>query len=153
MVTVWKEKNMLSDKQLELIQNRVDNFTTPDDIGRLPTKIKSGFSSFTADQWRSWTVLFSLYSLKDILPHRDFSCWQLFVKACYLLCRCQINLQDLKKADNYLLEFLLSFEQLYGKEYCNMNLHLHTHLATCISQYIVQCTHFGFLRTREWMGF
>lgn len=75
MLSVWREKDLLLKSQLESIQTHVDSFVAPADVGRLPSKILSGFSGFTADQWRNWTVLFSLHSLKDILPHRDFSCW------------------------------------------------------------------------------
>lgn len=113
MLSVWKEKELISKVQLENIQKRVDSFVTPAVVGRLPTKIMSGFSGFTADQWRNWTV---------------YICWQLFVKACDLICQRQIQLQDLNKADELIMEFLSSFEQLYGKEFCTMNLHLHAHL-------------------------
>ena len=104
----------------------------PNDIGRIPNKVGSGYAGFTAEQWRNWVILFSLYSLRDILPQRDFSCWQFFVKACYILCNCSISLQELNEADRYIMEFLLSFERLYGKEFCNINLHLHAHLKSCI---------------------
>lgn len=135
MLSVWREKDLLSKSQLESIQTRVDSFVAPADVGHLPSKILSGFSGFTADQWRNWTVLFSLHSLKDILPHCDFSCWQLFVKACHLICRRQIQLQEVNKADELLMEFLDCFEKLYGKEFCTMNLHLHAHLKACILDY------------------
>ena len=135
MVSVWKDRSILSKKDLEDIQNRVDSFVTPNDIGRLPANISSSFSGFTADQWINWTIFFSLYSLKGILPHRDFSCWQLFVKACHIICRRQISLEQLNHADNLLLEFLNAFENLYGKEFCTINLHLHAHLKSCILDY------------------
>ena len=37
--------------QFDVIQNRVNTFTVPSGIGRIPMKIASGFSNFTADQW------------------------------------------------------------------------------------------------------
>lgn len=33
------------------------------------------------------------------------------------------------------MEFLSTFERLYGKEFCTINLHLHAHLSECILQY------------------
>ncbi len=80
MLSVWKQLNLLTNA-FQDIQANVDKFITPEDLGRIPTIIASGFSGFTADQWRNWTIVFSLYSLKDILPHRHYNCWQLFVKA------------------------------------------------------------------------
>lgn len=66
IICVWKEHGLLSSQQLDEIQQKVDSFTVPDDVGRIPTKISSGFSGFKAEQWRNWTILFSLYCLKDI---------------------------------------------------------------------------------------
>ena len=50
MVKLWKEKNILSESNFIAIQSQVDQFVSPPDIGRIPYKIASGFSSFTADQ-------------------------------------------------------------------------------------------------------
>lgn len=52
MTSLWKEKGIITTKDFETIQLHVDKFTTPD-IGRIPYKIASGFSSFTADQWKN----------------------------------------------------------------------------------------------------
>ena len=121
MVRIWKEREE-KQNQFEEIQSLVDSFVVPNDVGRTPSKISSGYSGFTAEQWRNWTVLFSSHCLKDL---HDFNCWQLFTKACSLLCR---RLQQLQEADELLINL---FEQLYGKEYCNINLHLHAHMKTC----------------------
>ena len=135
MVHVWKEKNLLSEKDFEKIQGRVDAIITPTDIGRIPTKIGSGYSGFTAEQWQNWTNLFSLYALKDILQFRDFNCWQLFVKASYLLCSRNISLEELNEADKLIMEFLHTFQSLYGKEFCTINLHLNAHLKQCVADF------------------
>lgn len=47
---VWKEKELLTDKHFDLLQRRVDAIVPPPEIGRIPSKIASGFSRFTADQ-------------------------------------------------------------------------------------------------------
>ena len=59
---------------------------SPSDIGRIPHKIRSGFSSFTADQWKNWVMYFSLLSLHDILEGDPLECWRHFVLACRVLC-------------------------------------------------------------------
>ena len=132
MIHVWKTNNILSVKEFEIIQNRVDSFTTPTDIGRIPSKISSGYNGFTAEQWQNWTTLFSLYSLKDILPFRDYNCWHSFVKAAYLLCSRKVSLHEIEEADKHLMEFLHSFQTLYGKPMCTINLHLHAHIKDCL---------------------
>ena len=37
------------DKDLNVIQQKVNSFVTPDDVGRIPSKISSSFSGFTAE--------------------------------------------------------------------------------------------------------
>ena len=100
----------------KVIQYHVDCFVAPSDIGRIPGKIASGFSGFTAEQYRNWTLIFSLSALKDILPNRRFECWHYFVKACYLICRREISVEEAEEADGYLDLFCKRFEELYSKK-------------------------------------
>ena len=101
ILTVWKEKELITSSHLDAIQKSVDSFVTPYDVGRIPTKILSGFASFTAEQWKNRTILYSLYSLKSILPGQDFKCWQFFVKACSFLCRRSVSENDIKNGDPF----------------------------------------------------
>lgn len=112
VLSVWKDLGTLSRKHFDDIQLKVNSFLAPDDVGRIPSKIESGFASFTAEQWKNWTLIFSLYSLKGCVLHRDFNCWHLFVKACYLLCRRTITKEQLAEADIFLMDFCCSFEEL-----------------------------------------
>lgn len=132
MMSVWKDMGIITQANFTQIQEKVNSFLTPDDVGRIPGKISSGFSSFTAEQWRNWTLIFSSFALKEFLPHQHFQCWLLFVKACHTICRRSIQLEQLEVGDKLILEFCCRFEQLYGKRYCNINLHLHTHIVSCI---------------------
>ena len=51
----------------------------PDSVGRLPLKIGTGFSSFTADLWRNWTIGYSPVVLQGVLPREQLQYWLLFV--------------------------------------------------------------------------
>ncbi len=106
MMTIWTELKLI---ELSLIQSNVDSFVTPSDIGRIPHKISSGFSGFTAEQWKNWTIIFSLSSLKGLLPREHYQCWHIFVKACYLLCRHVITEEQIDEADHLLLHALKSY--------------------------------------------
>ena len=132
MLTVWTSIGIIEKSHFLHIQEKVDAFITPSDIGRIPSKISSGFSSFTAEQWRNWTLIYSLCSLKDVLPYRHYDCWLLFVKATSIICRHQITIRELSEADALLMEFCHTFELLYGKQYYTINMHLHAHLKDCI---------------------
>ena len=69
---------------LDMIQNRVNSFTVPSDISRIPVKISSGFSQFTADQWKNWVLYFSIFALRDVTGE-VLECWRHFVLACRIL--------------------------------------------------------------------
>ena len=64
VLNVWKSIGIIKESQFSDIQNTVDSFVTSSDIGRILGKITSEFSCFTAEQWRNWTLIYSLCSLK-----------------------------------------------------------------------------------------
>ena len=88
---VWIEKGILTYSDFDVIQNRVDKCTVPTDIGRIPHKILSGFSSFTADQFKNWVIYFSLVALRGILCDEHLEIWRHFVLACRLLSQHQLS--------------------------------------------------------------
>lgn len=137
MMETWKELNLISPRDYPTILSRLSEFTTPNDVGRLPSraKIMSGFSGFTAEEWKNWTIFFSLFSLKGVLPWRHYQCWHLFVKACFLLLRRKILYTEVNQAHALLMEFYSEVVALYGNKSCTMNLHLHGHLKECIEDY------------------
>lgn len=51
MLMLWREDGFLPDNVFEDIQNQIDYMNAPSNIGRLPHKILSQFSGFTAEQW------------------------------------------------------------------------------------------------------
>ena len=53
---LWIATGLLGDSEFVSIQDRIDNITPPD-LGRIPCKIQSGFSSFTAEQFKNWIFL------------------------------------------------------------------------------------------------
>ena len=135
IMELWKSNEVLSENDFEIIQQRVDSFVAPNDIGRMPSKIASGFSGFTAEQWKNWTIFFSLYALNGVLPQTHYHCWLLYVKACFILCRQRISDALLKEADTHLMNFYKEVVRLYGNTACNINLHLHTHLYDYMQDY------------------
>ena len=118
-----------------LIQERVDGCIVPSSLGRIPHKISSAYASLTADQWKTWTTVFSLYALHGILDSSKLECWRLFVQACQLLTCPMITTEDAEKGHKLLLDFCTTFESLYGSEKVTPNMHLHTHLLECIKDY------------------
>ncbi len=70
--------------------------------------------------------------MKGVIPHKDYDCWLLFVKAVDIVCQRQITLRNLEKGDSLLMDFCKLFEQLYGQRNYTINMHLHAHLMECV---------------------
>ena len=135
MKDVWIGQGYISKDDLISIQEIVDSIVVPSFVGRIPYKIASNVSSFTADQFKNWTNLFSLICLRNLLPSDHLRCWRYFVRASRLLCQMKITVAELKLADAYLLQFCIQAEKLYGKGIVTPNMHLHCHLKQCIEDY------------------
>lgn len=137
MKNVWlnAETPIISRENLNKIQEKVDDVKAPSFIGRLPKKISTSFGGFTADQWKTWTLLYSVFCMWNIIPTDDLELWRLFVLSCFHLCSPLITTEELQEGHDYLVRFCKSFENRYGKERVTPNMHLHLHLKQCILDY------------------
>ena len=135
MKNVWLQDELIHQKHMDKIHSIVQDALVPSSLGRIPHKILSGFSAFTADQWKNWTLLFSLVCLHGILPVQHLECWRLFVQMCFLFCTPLITLNDVAEAGAIAAKFGETFEALYGKHRVTPNMHFHTHIKECILDY------------------
>ena len=74
-------EGILSGDKLSIVQKRIDAMRVPADIGRIPQKIESSFHGFTADQYKNWTVHYSIFVYMVLyrqmyLNVGDISFWQ-----------------------------------------------------------------------------
>ena len=65
---IWIKNGLIQEKQIQQIQDVMNSMKTPTGVGRIPCKIETGFSGFTADQFKDWVILF--YSMFE----RNTSC-------------------------------------------------------------------------------
>ena len=135
LITIWKDNGILTNIHFQNIQQKIEIMNVPLDVGRIPYRIESGMASLTADQWKTWTCLYSLYVLHDVLPKEHLNCWWLFVQACILIFQPVLTHKAIDKADEFFMEFCQVVENLYGTQSCTINLHLHCHLAKCLHDY------------------
>ena len=133
--SILLDKGFVKENEFGAIQQRVNKVVTPPDIGRTPHKILSGFSSFTADQWKNWVLYYSLIALNNILPTDILECWRHFVLACRVLCSKQLTLEQVMLADALLLHYCRQTERIFGWKSVTPNMHLHCHLRACITDY------------------
>ena len=87
---------LITDHLFDTIQQRINSVVVPTGIGRIPHKIRSGFSAFTADQWKNWVLYYSLLVLHDILNNDHLECWRHFVLACRALCCKELSSHQLQ---------------------------------------------------------
>ena len=130
------EMEYISKADLEKIQQRVNSCTVPSGIGRIPMKIESGFSKFTADQWKNWALYFSVIALRDIVTGDVLECWRHFVLACKTLCTRKVTMENAKLGDaSLLLQFCERTKRLFGKDHITPNMHYHCHLYERVVDY------------------
>jgi hypothetical protein len=124
-------------EQLRVAQSRIDHVELPSDIGRIPPKIAigEGFSNFTADQWKTFIMIYSTTILWDMLNNNDRKILGHFVRACNLLVTRIITEDDLKEAQERLEEMAHLIESTYGPEFITSNIHLALHIVDCCCDY------------------
>lgn len=127
--------DILTAEQLKDIQTLVDNTKLPHDIGRIPHKISSQFSSLTANQWQIWVLYLSLGCLYKKVDTKVFAVWRYFVEATHLLCQPVISVNDLRDAHEKIMTFCREFEKLFGSSKVTCNIHLHQHIVSDILAY------------------
>ena len=119
------------------MENRAKQIKLPADMGRIPYKISigDGFSSFTADQWKSFILIYAIPLMWDLLVTSDRNILANFVKACSLLTCRIINNDMLSRAHDRLLQVALLIEENYGQELITPNIHLSLHITDCCEDY------------------
>jgi len=125
---IWIDDKILTKQDIKVIENRIELFRLPCDVGRIPSHISAYHGAFTANQWKNWITIYSAVVLKGVLEPQHLQCWLLFVQVCTILCRNILRCTDVESAGLFIKHFCLKFQSLYGDARCTINMHLHTHL-------------------------
>ena len=152
---VWTKNNLISSNDMKTINDKIKSWVVPPEVrfNQLPARIEYS-SSFTAEQWMLWVNYYSINCLCGILPNLHLECWRHFVLASRLLCKRNMNMDDVHLADTLLLKFCQRFQALYGREAVTPNIHLHAHLLECVKDYGPMCNFwlFSFERFNGLLG-
>ena len=132
---MWIAFGLITDAHFKVVQDRIDRFLVPPDIGHIPTKIQSGFSLFTAEQFKNWVIHYSIIALRGLLSSDHLECWRHFVLACRILCLKTLTRDQIRLADAFLLQYCKRVERMYGKNVITPNMHLSCHLCSCVLDY------------------
>ncbi|GBC29401.2 hypothetical protein GLOIN_2v1775288 [Rhizophagus irregularis DAOM 181602=DAOM 197198] len=119
------------------MEKRAKIIQIPTDLGRIPNKIATGerFSAFTADQWKTFVLIYAIPLMWNLLAKSDRQILGNFVRACFLLVYRIIDCDILNEAHKCLLKVAMLIEENYGPERITPNLHLYFHIADCCLNY------------------
>jgi len=122
---------------LDKIQEMMEKFQIPADIGRIPGKINcgEGFLNFTADQWRNFFMIYATVVLWEHLLDNNRLILIHFVKICQILVSRILKRDMIKEAHKRLVKMVKIIEQYYGQKKITLNLHLSLHLCECANDY------------------
>lgn len=105
MKRLWIEGEILTQAKLLQMQQFVNNIHVPPDVGRIPRKLETSFSGFTAAQFKNWLNLYSIPALFGQVDNVHYECWRHLVLASRLLCKPAITRSDMQRADLLLVQF------------------------------------------------
>ena len=134
---LWIDSGKINKHDLELMERRAKAIKIPADLGRVPHKIATGegFSGFTADQWKSFILIYATPLMWDLLEDSDRKILSHFVRACVLLVSRIMDANALNEAHDRLLKVARLIEENYGKEMITPNIHLSLHIVECCRDY------------------
>ena len=78
---VWIEKEVIPRVKYSLIHQHLNAVQCPSHVGRMPNNVFYCFGGYTADQYKNWVNIFSLFALQGILSGPHWECWKHFVLA------------------------------------------------------------------------
>jgi hypothetical protein len=134
---LWIEGSKISKSDLEIMERRAKGIKIPADLGRVPYKIATGegFSGFTADQWKTFVLVYAIPIMWDLLSVPDQEILCNFVRACSLLVFRIIDNNMVTEAHDRLLKVAKLIEEHYGPEKVTPNLYLCLHIKECCQDY------------------
>jgi hypothetical protein len=134
---IWIDEDKLLPDDLQKIQNKMDGFQIPSDLGRIPGKVHcgKGFSNFTADQWRNFFLVYATVVLWDHISPMDKKILTHFVRVCMILVNRILEVEDMREAHDRLVKIIQLIEENYGESKITPNLHLSLHLCECSFDY------------------
>ena len=135
MAKLWIHIGDLRPAMLRAMQRAANSIVLPPDYVALKRKIEGNFSFMTADDWKSWILVYSPLVLQGHISRDKLNHWLLFVNACRALVRPAITETDLAAAHAGLLAFCRGVEEIYGPSEVTPNMHLHIHLKETVEKF------------------
>ena len=99
---LWVDHRKLSINQLRQIQNKMSEIQVPSNISRIPRKVDcgEGFANFTANEWKTFILIYATHCLWDYLLAPDRKILTNFVQICTIPVCQIIDITVLEEAHN-----------------------------------------------------
>lgn len=127
ITSVGEEFYIGSRKILEKINKRINNIHPPSCIQRPPRSLFHRFK-YKAKEWLIFLMYYSLPCLKGIIPEKYINHLSMLVRAVNILTSDSISPDSLDEAEKLLLDFVVLFQEYFGKKHMSFNIHSLLHV-------------------------
>jgi hypothetical protein len=131
MFKIWKDDETLTEDDIGKIDSKLTKIDGSTRIGSLPKRL-SLRTKLTADEWKNWTLFYSLIVLNGILPEANLRNWHTFVKACRIITKPVVSRNQLLIVDALFVKFGKEFTRIYGSNRVTPNMHFACHVTESI---------------------
>lgn len=129
----YKEYMIKSSDSKKILERRIMNLKPYSDFCRKPRSINE-VSNYKATELLNCLWYYLRYTLVGILPTRIVKHFEKLSAAIYMLCKKNIDYDEIRTASDLLMEFVKDFDEIYGQGAVTMNVHILTHYQGVVMQ-------------------
>ncbi|XP_039304623.1 uncharacterized protein LOC120357652 [Solenopsis invicta] len=129
-----------SPNQLAIINQRLTSIRPPTCITRLPRTLEER-KCWKASEWRSWLLWYMLICLRGLFPMKYLRHVALLITAIHILLQKSVTIENINRAHQLLIKFLVKLQKYFGKSSMTFNMHLLLHLSTSVKNWGPLWTH------------
>ncbi|CAF0947297.1 unnamed protein product [Brachionus calyciflorus] len=140
-----RTKNIYENQVRHFIDKRLLSVRLPNEIKRKCRSIEER-NFYKANEYRTIALYISFALFKGILDDKYLNNLMKYVIFLRLLCQNKISEEDLSDSHRLIVDFVVEYEKLYGKEQMTFNVHAHLHLPLQVKCFgpLNKCSSFSF---------
>ena len=116
---------------INLIDSRIKSIKPPKFVHRMPRSV-SDLLHWKASELKHFLFFYSIPVFEGIMRMDYFEHYILLLTAVTMLNSSEIQVFEVAVAENFLKKFVRQFENLYGIQFCSINVHQLLHLCECV---------------------
>lgn len=127
-------KNFYIGNSIKHLSDRLQCIRPPKEITRIPGALQHR-KSWKASEWRAWLLHYSCVVTVGFLGKQYHDHWMTLVTAMHLLLADKLDDESFHLCESLLIDFVVKFQQLYGKECMTYNVHQLLHVMDCVKNW------------------